>query len=218
VSDGFIAPDAAEPIVGWRYRGLDPARRLLSSLTGNLHVWQPGRAFEAECRFSRRDPSDTRYQFVGGFKRAHHSAPQEGCTCGIHAAGDLRNLRAKMLFGLGLMVVGEVALWGKVIPGTRGYRAQFAYPRRLLVVQRTADWDQSGTVAALGVYGVPVEVVAYRAVSASLAETVAVAIGTLGEHLSALGEAMAGPFRRRGASDSWRGVEWERNDDARRLH
>ena len=32
-----------------------------------------------------------------------------------------------------VVVVGEVSLWGGVIPGSQGWRAQYAYPRKLLV-------------------------------------------------------------------------------------
>ena len=208
------APDLAEPIVGWRYWRLARDRRKLSSLTGHTQEWPPNKAFAAICRYARRDPSDFRFRYAGGGKPAAHEAPTEGCTCGVYAARDLKNLRAKMLYGLGLMVVGEVSLWGKVIPGTRGYRAQFAYPRRLFVVQRTVDWDQSRTVAALGVYGVPVEVVAYREVAANPIETITVGLGILGEKLSAMGEAVSGFLRRQtapaGASEGEVG--------ARRLH
>jgi hypothetical protein len=197
--DAVTVPDVAEPIIGWRYWRLDRHRRQLASLTGHTEVWPVRRAFQAACRYARRDPTDIRYQFVGGFKRARHDAPEEGCTCGIYAARDLKNLRAKMLFGLGLMVVGEVAMWGKVIPGTRGYRAQFAYPRRLYVVQRTADWDQSSTVRALGVYGVPVEAIAHRDVGTRPVDVLAVTLATIGDSISAFGEAIAG-FVKRGAA------------------
>ena len=40
-------------------------------------------------------------------------------------------------------VYGEVSLWGRVIVHEHGYRAQFAYPRNLLVPRRYAGhrWD-----------------------------------------------------------------------------
>jgi hypothetical protein len=46
-----------------------------------------------------------------------HQAPLESCRCGIHAANDLKTLR--LISGPG-PVVGEVYLWGKVIPGELG--------------------------------------------------------------------------------------------------
>jgi hypothetical protein len=214
VNDALRVPDLAEPVIGWRYWRLDRGRDRLASLTGRAEPWPAGSAFEAACRFARRDRSDSRYQVVGGFERASHGAPEEGCTCGIYATRDLKTLRSKMLFGLGLMVVGEVALWGKVISATRGYRAQFAYPRRLYVVQRTSDWDQSSTISALSVYGVPVEAVAYRNVTTNPAHVLAVAIATIGENISALGEAIGGFFRR----ETLRSHQHpDREEDARRL-
>jgi hypothetical protein len=190
--EAAAAPDFIEPVVGWRYWRLNRERTLLKSLTGRGETWPVGRAFEAVCRHAKRDAKDVRYQFVGGYIRSRHGAPEEGCTCGIYAAQDLKTLRSKMLFGLGLMVVGEVSLWGKIITGTRGYRAQFAYPKRLYVVQRMADWDQSATIRTLGVYGVPVDPIVYRSVTTSPAHVLAVALATIGENLSGLGEAIAG--------------------------
>jgi hypothetical protein len=204
MTDGVIVPDLVEPVVGWRYWRLDRGRTRLASLTAHAEVWPVGRTFGAACRFARRDRSDARYQVVGGFERARHGAPEEGCTCGIYAARDLKTLRSKMLFGLGLMVVGEVSLWGKVISATRGYRAQFAYPRRLYVVQRTADWDQSSTVRALGVYGVPVEPIVYRTVTTNPAHVLAVAIASIAENISAVREAIGGFLKRNGPSEASR--------------
>jgi hypothetical protein len=37
-----------------------------------------------------------------------------------------------------VMVVGEVALWGHVVVHERGWRAEFAYPKRLLLF--TPPW------------------------------------------------------------------------------
>jgi hypothetical protein len=85
---------------------------------------------------------------------------------------------------------------GQGNPRARGYRAQFAYPRRLYVVQRTADWDQSSTMRALGVYGVRVEGVAHQKVGTRPADVLAVALETLAENIFAFGEAIAGFFRR----------------------
>ena len=54
-----------------------------------------------------------------------HPAPAGGCNCGIYGARDLETLR---VHGLCLspdpLVVGEVALWGRVISDERGHRAE----------------------------------------------------------------------------------------------
>jgi hypothetical protein len=50
------------------------------------------------------------------------------------------------------VVIGSVALWGGVIPGEQGWRAQYAYPRKLLV-----PYEIPLVAAALKEeYGVPV--------------------------------------------------------------
>ena len=161
--EDYSVPDAIEPVTGWRFwrAGSDG---WLRSLTGRQHRWAPGAKFQAHCRFADVDPRDRRFQLVTGFGSAPHTSPGEGCTCGVYASRDLEHLRSQILFGLRRMVVGEVSLWGKVIPASHGYRAQFAYPKRLLVFERVASVDP-GLVPLLSDYGVPVEVIANREVS-----------------------------------------------------
>jgi hypothetical protein len=54
-------------------------------------------------------------------------------------------------------VFGKVALWGRVVVHERGYRAQFAYPRTLLVPRRYAN-PRSDIVNELRrAYGVEVD-------------------------------------------------------------
>jgi len=149
VSD-FTVPDSVTPIVAWRYWRLGGADGLLKSLTGRHQQWEPGEALRARCRFDDVDRSDWRYRMVSGFSLERHPAPAERCTCGLYAARSL-----------GRMVVGQVSLWGKVIPGQHGYRAEFAYPERLCVFEGVINRDP-GVLDALSAYGVPVEVVGDR--------------------------------------------------------
>lgn len=94
--------------------------------------------------------------------RAHgkdHGVPGEGCTCGLYSAKT-----QKHLMGMGyrkydaertgqFRVMGEVSLWGKIVEGTQGWRAEFGYPRNLLV-----PFEAYALVAPLkDAYGVPVE-------------------------------------------------------------
>jgi len=163
--NGFAIPDAIEPVIGWRYWRVDKKERLLHSLSGAKgYLWQPHTRFEATCPVIKRTGIDVRYRFISGMRVEMHDSPGEMCRCGIYAARNLTHLRRQILTGLALNVVGEVSLWGKLIPGSKGYRAQYAYPRRLFVIQRTADWDQSEAAEALSVYGVPVESIPYRRV------------------------------------------------------
>ena len=157
----FSIPDAIEPLVGWRYWRFDFERGRLLSLAGPHAEWRPGQALQAGCRFRSIDPTDRRFQLVTGYATRPHASPGEGCTCGIYAAKDLTQLRRHALFGLGRMVVGEVSLWGTVIPGRRGYRAEYGYPSRLFVSDRTAT-RHPAVLGGLEAYGVTVEVVPDR--------------------------------------------------------
>lgn len=73
-----------------------------------------------------------------------HDAPYERCTCGVYAATTADNVP---LTG---NVYGKVKLWGKIIPGDKGYRAQYAYP---------SEFHVSATLAndrTLKAFGVPI--------------------------------------------------------------
>jgi hypothetical protein len=146
----FAVPDGIEPIVGWRYwRGEDlngraSSRAWLASLN-KFQTWPPGRALEARCSLE------------GG-----HPDPPPGiaCGCGIYAATDRATLQELANPDLQTpLVVGEVALWGRVVPAELGYRAQFAYPRRLWVVRESlapTAWLDDLPAALAASYGVPV--------------------------------------------------------------
>jgi len=71
-----------------------------------------------------------------------HTAPHEDCTCGIYAGTSPNVCPAGM-------VVGKVKLWGKIVPGEQGYRAEFAYPSEFHISP-----DQVGT-PVLEEFGVP---------------------------------------------------------------
>jgi hypothetical protein len=58
------------------------------------------------------------------------------------------------------LVIGKVALWGRVIPAERGYRAQYGYPKRLWLVWESLEpLEQPGArrIELAAAYGVPVE-------------------------------------------------------------
>lgn len=76
-------------------------------------------------------------------RRIEHDAPHENCTCGIYAAQDTKH-------GYSGDVWGKVKLWGKIVPGETGARAEFAYPSELHVPASLAN-----DPGILG-YGVPV--------------------------------------------------------------
>lgn len=61
-----------------------------------------------------------------------HSAPDENCACGIYIVDQLDNRVEPYLGSCGIVV--KVAGWGKVIPGTMGWRVQYAYPQEIWIV------------------------------------------------------------------------------------
>ena len=64
-----------------------------------------------------------------------HAAPALDCACGVYALRDPEGLRRYLVgrddrWVVG-RVLGQVELWGEVIEGEFGWRAQYARPRRL---------------------------------------------------------------------------------------
>lgn len=88
-----------------------------------------------------------------------HPAPAERCNCGLYANPHLEALRQHGLcLAPDVVVVGQVALWGKVVDDEPSYRGEFAYPARLsLVIDSLVDGTSPDTlVEGLSAYRVPV--------------------------------------------------------------
>ena len=98
------------PVVGYRAWQWDEIE--LKSLNGIR--WQPGEPLTAQC--NTQGCSD---------------APRSDCTCGIYASKTLDQLRR--IGHTQDRIHGEVRLWGTVVEHEEGWRAQFAYPKRLIV-------------------------------------------------------------------------------------
>jgi hypothetical protein len=112
-----------EPIMGWRVWTLHSNRRhtelRMHPIAGNAPPWPPLEPARAGCTRRRR-----------------HRGPEPTCTCGLHATRDPDVLhRAR-----NPSVVGTVALWGRVVEHELGYRAEFAYPQRLMLVCHLCFW------------------------------------------------------------------------------
>ena len=100
----------------WRVVLLGDRLRLWSAVYDE--EWAPGKPFAAECR-----------------KGHAHAAPAEDCSCGVYALRDPDGLRRYLVgrddpWVVG-RVIGEVELWGEVVEGELGWRASYAYPRRI---------------------------------------------------------------------------------------
>jgi hypothetical protein len=122
-------PDAIEPAVGFRVWEVDKNTYRLHSMNHGT-IWEPGREVEAYC---------TR----------EHEPPGQACSCGIYAARTFNHLfemgytGKDGLFGAEpgtITIAGEVYLWGGMVPGTQGWRAQFAYPKRFLIAHTLWKW------------------------------------------------------------------------------
>ena len=105
-------PDGIDPITGYRIfrvesaSGPDP---VLASMTTRGFSWAPAGVTEASC--------------PGGSEHV----PGPGCSCGLYALNTLEDL----LFEFGPCVLAErdslvarVQLWGRVVVGSRGVRAE----------------------------------------------------------------------------------------------
>lgn len=124
---------ATEPFTGWRWWHVagDPAAPILVSWWLNTH-WPDRRALRARCGY----PGDL---------------PHEHHPCGIHAFSSVEIARAYAgdyvpLLGYPFsrppggrlcLAFGRVSLWGRVREHERGYRAEFAYPYDVTLVDGT---------------------------------------------------------------------------------
>lgn len=141
----MIVPDKIAPEVGWRCWFLSPVKPMgLNSMTQPL-LWPYAKEVEADA------------------------PPSQGAPRGIHAARSLAHFRGRFRYLVeptptsrqGLpYVVGEVALWGEVVEGEWGLRAQYAFPRSLYLVRElwvaNPYWDVSEATELLQRYSVPV--------------------------------------------------------------
>jgi len=62
---------------------------------------------------------------------AANEVPHRKCTCGVYAAKNVEHLRQLGYADHG--ICGEVFLWGAVVEHRLGWRAQFAYPKNLIL-------------------------------------------------------------------------------------
>lgn len=106
-----------------------------------------------------------------------HPAPAVSCSCGISGARDLDTLRQHGLcVAPGGLVVGQVDLWGRVVPEPYGYRGEYG---RVASIGLVAESVEDGAARqrlldGLGEYGVGVSLVALdEAVAGVTAATLA---------------------------------------------
>jgi hypothetical protein len=133
-----------EPLIGWRCWHVLPHEGLLRPIYKRGLVWKPRETLEAIC------PEEP------------HEVPAEQCRCGVWTVchpmlldevGWTKVAPQGVSTLPGVIVVGEVSLWGKIIQHERGWRASCAYPRHLYAF--TEDAMLAETLRER--YGVPVE-------------------------------------------------------------
>jgi hypothetical protein len=118
MTDEIIVPDSIQPIIARRCWGLGRLDGRLRLVSGYDHtIWPAKQALVAQCTKG-------------------HEPPHEKCTCGIYALA--QGFPYYDYGGNGYAVFGEINLWGRVIEGERGYRAQYAYPKQLFLAH--GDW------------------------------------------------------------------------------
>ena len=172
-----LAPDYADPLIGWRtWAAVEEGDGLMLRSTVYPSRWPTGQPLVAACAHRAR------FGVVGRVVPIEaHEAPGEGCTCGIYAARSLelalRYLgRFRLLRGDKAALIGQVALWGRVIEYEHGWRGALAYPRRLYLLRPRPSRrgrDAHELALALAGYAVPVEVVEARTMGALLSALVA---------------------------------------------
>ncbi len=125
------APDYISPIVGYRLWGWTDT----GLWSPNGEAWRPSNALIAKC------------------PKANHESPDDGCSCGIYASKNYPQLRNFMDFNVEYCLHGEVYLWGKVVEHAFGYRAQFAYPKSLVLPMNFDPYLEPPLLEPLTVYG-----------------------------------------------------------------
>lgn len=139
VDPGRPAPDTSAVVVGWRCWDVGDSGTLVSPLV--TEVWPERLALVARCA----GPFDG---ICVPLERLPHVVPYLYCECGLYARRELPDGYARP----GGML-GCVALWGRVIEGENGWRAERGYPLVLFAAPSIAD-DVRERIA--DAYGVPV--------------------------------------------------------------
>ena len=129
-------PDMVTCIVGWR--GWSVKKRLdelrLEGI-GMSHIWTPKKPEEATCKVGTGFNQMLSRAWGQDGPVETNPAPGMKCTCGIWAFRTLEEFQA-MAQQYEVDVVGQVYLWGRVLECENGFRAQYAYPKELWLMNK----------------------------------------------------------------------------------
>lgn len=126
-------PDLTEKVIGFRF--WKSTGGWLESQGYGGHYWGRG-VNEAKCEAGTRSALWTTgalwqigaasYYDEPKVKKPHH-APENGCTCGLHAYHEVTVSDGPGPFaGEALQVVGAIQAWGRMEVHSNGFRAQYA--------------------------------------------------------------------------------------------
>jgi hypothetical protein len=133
-------PDYLSPIVAYRVWFWNNP----SLASGTAVLWPPGQPLQARCAVCQ--PGIPRYDRSEQEMIRDHEAPQRTCSCGIYATK-----YPDPLYGMGrrqLVIAGEVFLWGSVVEHQLGWRAQFAYPKSLILTREMIPYGAKNAETA----------------------------------------------------------------------
>ena len=160
----------------WGVRRKRTGPYLLKSVVSEEY-WRPRQPMVADCN---QTPG---YLFDLTHENGDHTSPDRSCKCGIYAVESLAKLMevyeswssfmSRIEIERHAAVVGRVSLWGKVIPGEHGWRAQYAYPAHLYIVKSILGDLLNRSLPIyedLQNYGVPVDFISPSEMLAELKE------------------------------------------------
>lgn len=148
-------PDGVFPIIAWRAWGVIAGDKgyALSGL-GLNETWPAKKIMAAKCAQPVFGSAMRWLSFspVNDEESKAHQAPGHECNCGVWAFRSQDELLRALKEYKGVRVIGQVYLWGRILECENGFRAQYAYPAEL--------WLLDNSLEELGwTYNVPIRMV-----------------------------------------------------------
>ena len=113
----IIIPDSIEPYIA--YKSLSAKHDQWFTSPSRSFIWPEREKAVARCHHGVMREGDA------------HQIAGKGCSCGIYAVPYEERRKLGGYFNNHHVIV-RVAMWGRITIGTKGARAQFAYPQEIL--------------------------------------------------------------------------------------